>query len=244
MESDVIVEVRDVSMVFNLSTEKVDNLKEYVVKVLKRELFFNEFTALSDINFEIKKGDTFGLVGLNGAGKSTLLKIIAGVLKPTTGHVNVKGEIAPLIELGAGFNFDLSARENIYLNGAVLGFSRDYMNDCFQNIVEFSELHNFIEVPIKNFSSGMVARLAFSIATTINPEILIVDEVLAVGDYKFQEKCKKRMNELMNDGTTVIFVSHSAEQVRDICNKALWIENGRMKMLGTAEEVVNKFSLF
>ncbi|WNS42733.1 ABC transporter ATP-binding protein [Paenibacillus sp. MMS20-IR301] len=243
MEPDNIIEVNNVSMLFNLSTEKVDNLKEYVVKLFKRQLFYNEFTALENINFNIKRGETFGLVGLNGAGKSTLLKIIAGVLKPTTGNVKIKGSLAPLIELGAGFNFDLSAKENIYLNGAILGHSRDFIDQCYESIVDFSELHDFIEIPIKNFSSGMVARLAFSIATTIKPEILIVDEVLAVGDYKFQEKCKQKMNELLGDGATVLFVSHSAEQVKEICNKALWIEKGKMKMIGTAEEIVDLYSI-
>lgn len=238
-----VIEVKDVSMLFNLSSEKIDSLKEYVVKLLKRELYFNKFLALENISFDVEKGDTFGLVGLNGAGKSTLLKIIAGVLKPTNGSVNVRGEMAPLIELGAGFNFDLSAKENIYLNGAVLGHSRDFMNQHFDDIVAFSELHEFINIPIKNYSSGMVARLAFSIATAIKPEILIVDEVLAVGDYKFQEKCKEKMSELLDDGTTVLFVSHSSEQVKEMCNKAVWIEKGRIKKIGNAEEVVDSYTM-
>ncbi|MDU2242789.1 MAG: ABC transporter ATP-binding protein [Paenibacillus sp.] len=238
-----VIEVKDVSMLFNLSSEKVDSLKEYVVKLLKRELYFNKFLALEDISFEVEQGDTFGLVGLNGAGKSTLLKIIAGVLKPTKGTVKVSGEMAPLIELGAGFNFDLSAKENIYLNGAVLGHSREFMDQHFDDIVAFSELKEFLDIPIKNYSSGMVARLAFSIATAIKPDILIVDEVLAVGDYKFQEKCKRKMSELLDDGTTVLFVSHSSEQVKEMCNKAVWIEKGRIKKIGSAEEVVDAYTL-
>lgn len=243
MVSDNIIEVKDVGMKFNMSAEKVDNLKEYVVKLLKRQLYYSEFTALENITFNVKQGETLGLVGLNGAGKSTLLKIIAGVLKPSHGSIKVKGSMAPLIELGAGFNFDLSAKENIYLNGAVLGHSRGFIDDCFDSIVDFSELNNFIDVPIKNFSSGMVARLAFSIATTIKPEILIVDEVLAVGDYKFQEKCKIKMNELLGEGTTVLFVSHSAEQVKEICRSAIWIDHGRIRMYGSSEDVINAYTM-
>lgn len=236
------VEINNVSMLFNLSSEKIDSLKEYVVKLLKRELYFQKFLALENISFSVRKGDTFGLVGLNGAGKSTLLKIIAGVLKPTEGSVVVRGEMAPLIELGAGFNFDLTAKENIYLNGAVLGHSRDFMEQHYEEIVAFSELEDFIDAPIKNYSSGMVARLAFSIATLIKPEILIVDEVLAVGDYKFQEKCKKKMNQLLDDGTTVLFVSHSSEQVKEMCRNAAWIEKGKLKMIGSADKVVDAYT--
>ncbi|MEJ3718845.1 ABC transporter ATP-binding protein [Paenibacillus polymyxa] len=238
-----IIEVENVSMLFNLSSEKIDNFKEYFVKLLKRQLFYNEFIALKDVSFRVEKGDILGLVGLNGAGKSTLLKIIAGVLKPTTGSVSVKGSMAPLIELGAGFNLDLSAEENIYLNGAVLGYSRDFMKQKYSEIVDFSELHEFMNVPIKNYSSGMIARLAFSIATIIEPDILIVDEVLAVGDYKFQEKCKIKINSLLSKGTTVLFVSHSSAQVKEICNKAIWIEKGKIVMVGTADEVVDRYSM-
>ena len=186
-------------------------------------------------------GDFYGLVGLNGSGKSTLLKTIAGVLKPTKGSVTVRGTIAPLIELGAGFDMDLTARENIYLNGAVLGFSKKFMDEHFQEIVDFSELHNFLDVPLKNYSSGMVARIAFAIATVTDPDILIADEVLAVGDYTFQQKCEKRMKELIDNGTTVIFVSHSIEQVKSLCNKATWLEHGKVIMTGAAEEVCNEY---
>lgn len=239
---DHMIEVDNVSMLFNLSSEKVDSLKEYFVKLLKRELFYNEFMALENVSFSVKKGETFGLVGLNGAGKSTMLKIIAGVLKPSSGKVTVHGNIAPLIELGAGFNYDLTASENIFLNGAILGRSRRYMQERYEEIVDFSELHKFIDVPIKNYSSGMVARLAFSIATMIDPEILIVDEVLAVGDYKFQEKCKDKMDSLLHGGATVLFVSHSSEQVREICDRALWLDGGRVRMIGTADEVIHSFT--
>lgn len=242
MNHDNVIEVENVSMLFNLSREKIDNFKEYVVKMFKRQLFYDEFQALQDVSFSVKRGETFGLVGLNGAGKSTMLKIIAGVLKPTSGKVSVHGNMAPLIELGAGFNFDLTATENIYLNGAILGHSREYMESKYDEIVEFSELRNFIDVPIKNYSSGMVARLAFSIATMIEPEILIVDEVLAVGDYKFQEKCKEKMGSLLNGGATVLFVSHSSEQVKEICDNAIWLDQGRVRMIGTAGDVIDAYS--
>ena len=236
-----IVSVKNVSMRFNLDSEKVDNLKEYFINLTKNSLKFEEFWALSDVSIDIMPGDFYGLVGLNGSGKSTLLKTIAGVLKPTKGSVEVRGTIAPLIELGAGFDMDLTARENIYLNGAVLGFSKKFMDDHFQEIVDFSELHNFLDVPLKNYSSGMVARIAFAIATVTDPDILIADEVLAVGDYTFQQKCEKRMKELIDNGTTVIFVSHSIEQVKHLCNKATWLEHGKIIMTGDAEEVCNEY---
>lgn len=241
MNQKTAIEVKNISMLFNLSTERVDNLKEYVVKLIKGKLFYNEFIALKDVSFNVKKGEVFGLVGLNGAGKSTLLKIIAGVLKPTQGKVTVKGTMAPLIELGAGFNMDLTARENIFLNGAVLGYSNQFMKDTFDKIIEFSELYEFIDVPLKNYSSGMVSRLAFSIATLVNPDILIVDEVLSVGDFKFQEKCQMRMKNMINNGTTVIFVSHSIEQVQELCSTAVWLEKGQLKMIGDAEDVCHAY---
>lgn len=229
------VEVKDVSMHFNMNKDKIDNLKEYCIKLLKRQLFFEDFTALQDISFQIEAGDVFGIIGLNGSGKSTLLKIISGILKPTTGNVKVTGTIAPLIELGAGFDPDLTARENIYLNGSVLGFSRDFMKSKFDEIVEFSELQEFVDVPIKNFSSGMVARIGFSVATIVKPDILICDEILSVGDYKFQEKCEQRIRELMAGGTTVILVSHSIHQVERMCNRILWLERGKIKAIGGKE---------
>ena len=229
------VEVNNVRMHFNMNKDKIDNLKEYCIKLFKRQLFFEDFTALQDISFKIEAGDTFGIIGLNGSGKSTLLKVISGILKPTTGSVKVHGTIAPLIELGAGFDPDLTARENIFLNGSVLGFSREFMREKFDEIVEFSELQDFVDVPIKNFSSGMVARIGFSVATIVKPDILICDEILAVGDYKFQEKCEQRIKDLMSGGTTVILVSHSIQQVERICNHILWLEHGKMKALGGKE---------
>lgn len=242
MEKDVVIEVKNVSMIFNMYAEKVDDFKEYIIKMLKGQLFYKEFCALDDISFNVYKGDVFGLVGLNGAGKSTLLKNIAGVLKPSSGSIEVRGNMAPLIELGAGFNYNLTARENIFLNGAVLGHSNQYMKERFDEIVEFSELYEFIDVPIKNYSSGMIARLAFAIATQIEPDILIVDEALSVGDYKFQQKCKQKMKSLLSGGTTVLFVSHSAVQVSEICDRAIWLEKGRIKMIGKAQEVVDEYS--
>lgn len=229
------VELKDISMHFNMNKDKIDNLKEYCIKLLKRQLFFEDFTALQDITFNIEAGDIFGIIGLNGSGKSTILKIISGILKPTTGTIKVTGTIAPLIELGAGFDADLTARENIFLNGSIMGFPRDFMKEKFDEIVEFSELEEFIDVPIKNFSSGMVARIGFSVATIIKPDILICDEILSVGDYLFQEKCEKRINELMGNGTTVILVSHSIEQIERICKHILWLEHGKIKALGGKE---------
>jgi len=237
-----MIELDNVSMMFNLSTERVDNIKEYVIRLLKKELFFKEFWALRNISFKIEKGDSLGVVGLNGSGKSTLLKVVAGILKPTTGKVIVRGSVAPLIELGAGFDADLSARENIFLNGAILGYSREYMEDKFDDIISFAELQDFIDVPIKNFSSGMTARLGFAIATMNIPDVLIVDEVLAVGDYKFQEKSFARMESIIRSGATVMFVSHSVEQVKKMCNKALWLDHGEVKMFGDANEVCEAYS--
>lgn len=241
MENDVIIDVSGISMMFNLSNEKIDNIKEYVIKFLKRELLFNEFWALKDVSFRIKKGESVGLVGLNGSGKSTMLKVIAGVMKPTKGKVLVNGTIAPLIELGAGFDTDLSARENIYLNGAMLGFSKKQMNEKFNEIMDFAELWEFVDVAIKNFSSGMLARLGFSIATASRPDILIVDEILAVGDYKFQQKCEERINKMIEDGTTIVMVSHSIDQVKRICKKAVWLESGKVRMYGDADYVCQEY---
>ena len=229
------VEVKDVSMHFNMNKDKIDNLKEYCIKLFKKQLFYEDFTALQDISFQIEAGDVFGIIGLNGSGKSTLLKIISGILKPTTGSVKVTGTIAPLIELGAGFDADLTARENVFLNGSVLGFSREFMREKFDEIIEFSELEEFVDVPIKNFSSGMVARIGFAVATIVKPDILICDEILSVGDYRFQEKCERRIQQLMSDGTTVIIVSHSIQQVERMCNHILWLERGRMKAIGGKE---------
>lgn len=236
-----MVRVDDVSMMFNMSSDRIDNIKEYIIRLIKRDLMFREFWALKHVSFELEKGDSLGIVGLNGAGKSTLLKLIAGVMKPTQGSVYTGGGIAPLIELGAGFDEDLSAEENIYLNGAILGYSREYMKERYADIIKFAELDDFTKVPLKNFSSGMKARLGFAVATMNIPDILILDEVLSVGDYKFQEKSFNRTQEILNSGATVLFVSHSVSQVRKICNKALWLNHGEMQMFGDAEEVCNAY---
>lgn len=238
---ETAIRVEDVSMLFNLSSEKIDSIKEYLIKTVRRELHYQEFWALKNISFALEKGDSLGIVGLNGSGKSTLLKVISGILKPTAGRVETVGEIAPLIELGAGFDANLSARENIYLNGAILGHNREYMDQRFDEIVAFAELQDFVDTAIKNYSSGMVARLGFAIATMNVPDILIIDEILAVGDYKFQEKSFQRMQEMIHSGATVVFVSHSIEQVKQICTKALWLEHGEMRDFGEAERVCNAY---
>ena len=239
---ETVITVNNVGMEFNLSQEKITNIKEYFIKFLKRELMFQEFWALKDISFEVKKGDRVGIVGLNGAGKSTLLKIISGVMKPTEGNIKIKGKIAPLLELGAGFDFDYTGRENVFLNGAILGYRKDFIKEKYEEIVEFSEIEEFMDVPLKNYSSGMLARLGFAIATVVEPEILILDEVLSVGDAKFREKSEQRIMSLFDKGTTVLFVSHSIEQVLDICNKAIWLENGKLVMQGDAKEVCAKYA--
>ena len=240
-EKNNIITVEDVSMIFNINKEKIDSAKEYFIKLFKKQLMYTEFTALDNISFNIKKGEIVGLVGLNGSGKSTMLKIIAGVMKPTKGKVTVKGTIAPLIEVGAGFNPNLSGKENIYLNGYLLGFSKEYIDGHIEEIIEFSELGDFIDVPLKNYSSGMKARLGFSIATAVNAQILIVDEVLAVGDHKFQEKCHERIRNLMSGETTVLFVSHSIEQVKKICTRCIWLEKGKMIMDGDSKTVCDAY---
>lgn len=241
MREETMIEVKNVSMVFNLATERVDTLKEYVLKLAKHQLMVQKFYALRDINLEIERGEAVALIGVNGSGKSTLLKVIAGVLHPTTGSVQVHGSIAPMIELGAGFDPELTARENIFLNGAVLGHGRKFMEAHFQSIVDFAELWDFVDVPVKNFSSGMVARLGFAIATEIKADVLIVDEVLSVGDFRFQEKCKKRMEEMMSGGTTLLFVSHSTEQVRQLCKKAVWLKRGNIVKLGEVDAVCDAY---
>lgn len=242
MTGETIISVENVSMTFNMSKEKIDSLKEYFIKLAKRELMFKQFTALQDISFNITKGEVVGLVGLNGSGKSTLLKIIAGVMKPTKGKVSVKGSIAPLIEVGAGFNPDLSGRENIFLNSYLLGFNKKYINDHIDEIIEFSELGDFIDVPLKNYSSGMKSRLGFSIATAVNPKVLIVDEVLAVGDFKFQQKCHAKIKALMQGDTTVLIVSHNIGQIKELCTRCIWLEKGRMIADGPSEEICVKYS--
>ncbi|HKL94732.1 MAG TPA: ABC transporter ATP-binding protein [Clostridia bacterium] len=228
-------------MVYRLATEKIDNLKEFTIKFLKRKLKFREFHALRDISITVKQGESLGLIGRNGAGKSTLLKVIAGVIAPTVGKVCVNGSIAPLINLGAGFDMNATAKENIFLNGAILGFSKKQMKAKYDRIVEFAELENFMNVPLKNFSSGMLTRLGFSIAVDVNPDILLVDEVLAVGDAPFRNKCFKRINELKENGTTYIIVSHSIEQIRSLCKNAVWLKDGSIVMLGEANKVCDAY---
>lgn len=237
-----MIKVDHVSMIFNMASEQLNSIKEYVIAAAKRELRFKEFRALDDVSFEVKQGDVFGILGTNGSGKSTILKIIAGVLEPSKGSCTVSGNIAPLIELGAGFDMELTARENIYLNGALLGYSKQFIEENFDDIVEFAEVEKFLDMPMKNYSSGMVARIAFAIATVIVPEILIVDEVLSVGDFMFQKKCEDRITKLIKEhGVTVLIVSHNNDQIERLCNKAAWIEKGHLRMAGTAKEVCQTY---
>lgn len=237
MEDRYAVRVEQAVVRFNMASERIDNLKEYFVKLIRRELMFKEFLALKGIDFEVRKGEAWGIIGTNGSGKSTLLKLICGILKPHQGSVQVNGSIAPLIELGAGFDGDLTARENLFLNGAVLGHDKKFMREHFDEIVDFAELWDFLDMPIKNYSSGMAARMGFAIATMVRPDILICDEVLAVGDYAFQQKCERRMGEMREQGTTLLYVSHSMESVKSVCHKALWLDKGMVKMAGDVNEV-------
>ncbi|NLU32707.1 MAG: ABC transporter ATP-binding protein [Clostridiaceae bacterium] len=236
-----MIKVENVSMKFLIMHDRIRSLKEYTVALLKRRLKYEEFWALRNVSFEVRRGEVMGIIGRNGAGKSTLLKIISGILKPTEGKVKTGGNIVPMLELGSGFDLDLTGRENIFLNGAILGYSEDFLKSKYDEIVEFAELEKFIDVPIRNYSSGMLMRLAFSIATVVNPEILIVDEILAVGDEAFQAKSKARMMELMGGGTTVLFVSHNIEQIRELCNRVIWLDEGRIKMIGDKNEVCNAY---
>ena len=241
-DQDPMIIVDHVDMVFNIANEQLNSLKEYFIKIARHELMFREFKALNDISFTVNRGDVYGIVGTNGSGKSTLLKIIAGVLEPSKGSCKVNGTIAPLIELGAGFDYELTARENTYLNGSLLGYSKQFIDDNFDAIIDFAEIRDFVDMPLKNYSSGMVARMAFAIATITVPDILIVDEALSVGDFRFQEKCTQRINDLVhNHGTTLLFVSHSIDQVENLCEKALWIEKGNMRMNGDVREVCEAY---
>lgn len=241
--SKTMIEVNDVTMRFRMNNDKIMSLKEFVTTAIRGKLNYNEFTALNNVSFTVKKGETIGLIGRNGAGKSTLLKVISGILKPTSGSVTVRGNIVPMLELGSGFDFDLTGRENIFLNGAILGYDEDFLKEKYDEILEFSELGKFIEAPIRNYSSGMLARLAFSVAAIVKPEILIVDEILSVGDTAFQEKSRNRMLELMGGGTTVLFVSHSIEQIKEMCRRVVWLEQGQIKMIGAADEVCDAYTL-
>ncbi len=240
-----MVKVNDVSMKFNLGIEKNFSLKLFFINMFKpkrKKPKKEEFWALKDVNFEVKKGEVVGFIGSNGAGKSTMLKVIAGVMKPTKGSVEVYGKICPMIELGAGFDMELTARENIYLNAAVLGYSKNFIDSKFEEIVEFSELKDFLDVPVRNFSSGMTARLAFSIATVVDPEILIVDEILSVGDIAFQAKSEAKMKSMIGGGTTVLFVSHSLAQIEKLCNRVVWLENGKIVKIGEPKKVCAEYA--
>ncbi len=238
-----VIEVNDVTMRFRMNNDRIMSLKEFVTTAIRGKLEYNEFTALDHVSFTVKRGETLGLIGRNGAGKSTMLKVISGILKPTEGTVRTEGNIVPMLELGSGFDFDLTGRENIFLNGAILGYSEAFLKEQYERILEFSELGQFIDTPIRNYSSGMLARLAFSVASMVEPEILIVDEILSVGDAAFQEKSRARMLELMGGGTTVLFVSHSMEQIREMCDKVIWLEQGHVKMAGPTDEVCAKYIL-
>ena len=236
-----MIKAENVSVKYLMTYDRIKSMKEYLVQLMKGKIRYEEFWALKDVSFEVKKGEVLGIIGHNGAGKSTLLKVISGILKPTTGSVQVNGTIVPMLELGSGFDFDLTGRENVFLNGAILGYSEQFLKEKYEEIVAFSELGQFIDVPLRNYSSGMVMRLAFSIATVVQPDILIGDEILAVGDAAFQEKSKRRMLELMGGGTTVLFVSHSIQQIREMCNKVIWLERGGVVMAGDTESICNAY---
>jgi len=236
-----IIEINDVSMNFRLPKDRIANLKEFIIKSLKKKVQYKEFVALNNVSFNVRKGEVVGLVGHNGAGKSTLLKIISGILRPSAGSANVYGKVVPMLELGSGFDVDMSGRENVFLNGAILGYSEQFLKEKYDEIVAFSEIGEFIDIPLRNYSSGMIARLAFSIATVVEPEILIVDEILSVGDANFQEKSHKRMMELMNGGATVILVSHNINQIRSMCSRVGWLDHGTLKMFGDAQTVCDAY---
>ena len=238
---ETMIEVRDVSMRFRMANDRISSIKEYAIARLRGKLKYNEFEALKHVSFDVKRGEVIGLIGHNGAGKSTMLKVISGILKPTEGSVIVRGNVAPMLELGSGFDFDMTGRENIFLNGAILGYSEDFLKSKYDEIVAFSEIGQFIDVPLRNYSSGMVARLAFSVATVIVPEVLIVDEVLSVGDAAFQEKSRKRMMELMSGGTTVLFVSHDLDQVAQMCNRVVWLDHGQVRAFGKAKGICEAY---
>ena len=237
-----IIQVNNATVRFNIASEKIDNIKEYFIKIVKKQLRFKEFFALKNINYEIKRGESWGIVGNNGAGKSTLLRLICGIIAPDTGIVTVNGTISPMLELGAGFDPQLTAIENIYIQGALLGHSKAFMKKHYDEIVDFSELEEFLEMPIKNYSTGMQARLAFAIATVVDPEILIVDEVLSVGDAAFQRKCANRIQEMLKDSTTLLLVSHSNEMVKRLCEKAIWLRKGELVMSGNSAEVCDAYT--
>ncbi len=243
MGKEAMIRVEDVTMRFRINSDKILSLKEFVTTALRGKLRYDEFTALSHVSFEVRKGETLGLIGRNGAGKSTMLKVISGILKPTEGKVEVQGNVVPMLELGSGFDFDLTGRENVFLNGAILGYSERFLTEKYEEIVAFSELEQFMDTPIRNYSSGMLARLAFSVATVVKPEILIVDEILSVGDAAFQEKSRGRMLELMGGGTTVLFVSHSIEQIREMCSHVIWLDHGTVRADGATGEICDQYDI-
>lgn len=236
-----MIQAENISMCYRMTYDRVKSIKEYLVQLVQGKIKYEEFWALKDVCLEVRKGEVLGIIGHNGAGKSTLLKVISGILKPTGGQARVNGTVVPMLELGSGFDYDLTGRENIFLNGAVLGYSEEFLKEKYEEIVAFSELGQFIDVPLRNYSSGMVMRLAFSVATVVNPDILIVDEILAVGDADFQAKSRKRMLELMGGGTTVLFVSHNLDQIRAMCSRVLWLEHGEMQALGKAWKVCDEY---
>ncbi len=242
-ENRVMISVKNVTMTFRKEEDRSGSLKETVTKLFSGRLKFSKFTALNDISFDVNHSDVLGIIGRNGAGKSTILKIISGIMKPTSGTVERYGNVVPMLELGSGFDMDLSGRENIFLNGAILGYEKQYLLDRYDEIVAYSELKDFIDVPLRNYSSGMTMRLAFSIASVVEPEILIVDEILAVGDEKFQKKSRARMMELMGGGTTVLFVSHDMSQIREMCNKVIWLDGGKIRMSGDTDEVCDAYRI-
>lgn len=244
IDNNVMIDAKNISMKFNLGIEKGFSIKQFFVDLLsfkRRKKVKNDFYALTDVNFQVKRGEVIGLIGSNGAGKSTLLKVVAGVMKPTKGEIEVKGNVCPMIELGAGFDYDLTARENIYLNGAILGYSKEFIEKKFNEIIEFSELSDFLDVPVKNFSSGMIARLAFSIATIVDPEVLIVDEILSVGDLAFQQKSEEKMKSMIGGGTTVLYVSHSIDSIKSLCDRVIWLEHGKIVEIGDPRVVCKKY---
>ncbi len=240
--SRTVIEVNDVTMRFHMNTDKILSFKEFVTRKISGKIQYQDFTALEHVSFSVHRGETLGLIGHNGAGKSTILKVISGILKPTEGSVVTTGSVVPMLELGSGFDMDLTGRENIFLNGAILGYSEKLLKEKYDDIAAFSELGEFIDAPIRNYSSGMLARLAFSVASLVEPEILIVDEILSVGDASFQEKSRARMMDLMGGGTTVLFVSHSMNQIREMCKRVIWLEHGQVKMIGKTDEVCNAYA--
>ncbi|MBR2926176.1 MAG: ABC transporter ATP-binding protein [Clostridia bacterium] len=236
-----MIKAENITVCYRMSHDRIRSIKEYLVALVKGKIKYEEFYALNDVSFEIKKGEVIGIIGNNGAGKSTLLKVISGILRPTKGTVSLQGNVVPMLELGSGFDYDLTGRENVFLNGAILGYSEEYLKEKYDEIVAFSELGDFIESPVRNYSSGMVMRLAFSIASMVNPDILIVDEILAVGDMEFQEKSYARMMELMSHGTTVLLVSHNLDQVRDRCDRVIWLEHGNVVAIGETQEICDRY---